>query len=275
MAILADTHVHLYPDRHHLGKTLIHLGLNLTRLAAEAGAPAATLAAFLTERAGQHTFRDLQAATGAAERDDVTVEPAVEPGALRVVAAGIPFYLIAGRQVVAKEGFEVLALAAELEIQDNAVPAVEIIRSIRESGGIPVLPWALGKWWGRRGRAVEQVLARFPSGQVLLGDIAMRPSGPLGWSRVLRGAARRGIRILAGSDPLPLPEDDRGAGTFATCFDAGLDPARPLSSAREALRAAPLRVVGARGSAWTVVRRTLAMRHTQKRIAPGGASFAH
>lgn len=226
--VVADTHVHLHPC-YDLGAALASLCANLARHGA------GVCAGFLVERGDHRIFaalRDGALLTGCG----VVVRRLPETGALLLESEGRQVYLFGGRQIVAAERIEVLALGADIDLADG-VPAERVIAAIQAAGGVPVIGWSPGKWWGSRGRLVGDLLQRSRPGELLLGDTAMRPRcGPA--PRLMRAARRRGLAVIAGTDPLPLPGEERLLGTYATVFAGAFDRAEPLQSARRLLRLA-------------------------------------
>jgi len=254
MSFIADTHAHLYPA-YPLGQALVRAEQTLARLAQRAGAGEAARVILLVESHPHRAFEALSTGRLGSERADVTVEPGAESGALRVRVPGGDLHVLAGRQLVAAERVEVLALTVDADIPDG-LPLAQLVTRVLDAGGIPVLAWALGKWLFARGRAVEALLRAFGPEQLLVGDSAMRP---VGWGEPLpmRAARRRGYAILAGSDPLPFAGDERHLGSYASLFSGPFDPDKPVTSVRRALRdgATPPRTVGGRGSLPTVASR--------------------
>ena len=59
-------------------------------------------------------------------------------------------FIIDGYQMNTLEGIEVLSLASQERIK-RQIPLGELIIEIKRNRGIPVIPWGLGKWTGRRG----------------------------------------------------------------------------------------------------------------------------
>jgi hypothetical protein len=102
---------------------------------------------------------------------------------------------------------------------------------------VPVLAWAPGKWFFKRGDAVVRLLGRYAAGKLLLGDTTLRPTI---WAepRLMRLARSRGFGILAGSDPLPVPGEELMLGRYATVLEGDIDPTRPLEGVRKILGAA-------------------------------------
>ena len=61
---------------------------------------------------------------------------------------------IAGRQIVTLEKIEVLALGLKENYSDNK-SIEEVINYILSKNALPVIPWGVGKWIGKRGAIVE------------------------------------------------------------------------------------------------------------------------
>jgi hypothetical protein len=143
--------------------------------------------------------------------------------------------VIAGRQIATREGIEVLALAGDAGVLDG-LPFGETLLRVRASGALPVLPWGFGKWWGRRGQLVAGALScRRGSAPLFLGDNAGRPS--VGSEPPLfREARDRGVAVLPGSDPLPLPWHADRAGSYGFVLEGCLDPEHPARDLRFRLR---------------------------------------
>jgi hypothetical protein len=141
--------------------------------------------------------------------------------------------IIAGRQIVTKERLEVLALCFENIIKDGR-PIMDVIKEVREFGGLPVLPWGFGKWTGRRGKILDRILENSERPKIFLGDNGGR-AGFLPEPRQFRLAAERGIRILPGSDPLPFPAEIERAGSFGCKVCVDLSENRPAKYLKEIL----------------------------------------
>lgn len=229
MTVVADTHAHLYAC-YDLPAALGALIRNL-----HAHAPGAVALAFLAERRECRVFADLQSGPAAKETGAVRVRPAGEPEALLLEGAdGKRVYLFAGRQYATAEGIEVAALTVDLALADG-LPATDVLRAVRDAGGVPVLPWAPGKWCLRRGRLVRRLIEEAAPGTLCVGDTTLRPRL---WPepRLLRRARQRGLPVLAGSDPLPFAGEERLLGTCVSVAESSFDPARPATSARNLLR---------------------------------------
>ncbi|HEC17843.1 MAG TPA: hypothetical protein ENI97_00705 [Gammaproteobacteria bacterium] len=134
--------------------------------------------------------------------------------------------IIGGRQVISAEGLEVLALFTDRHFTDGmALP--DLLGKISEAGALPVLPWAVGKWLGERGRVVSSALNKYQSSyNLLLGDNGGRP---VFWRRIshFQAARKAGVHILPGSDPLPLKDDACRVGNFGFALPAPVSSSRP------------------------------------------------
>jgi hypothetical protein len=121
-------------------------------------------------------------------------------------------FVVAGSQIISSEGLEVLALATTKTLPDG-LPVKETLRAVRENDALAVLPWGFGKWLGRRGNLVKKLLESDLAGTFFLGDSGGRP---VFWGTPSHFDIARslGIRILPGTDPLPLTWETRRVGSF-------------------------------------------------------------
>ena len=224
--VVADTHVHLHPC-YDLGAALASLCANLVRHGE------VVRAGFLAERSGYRIFAALRDGS-LLPGGGIAMQRLPETGALLLESEGRQVYLFGGRQIVTVERIEVLALGADIDYADG-LPAESVIAAILAAGGVPVIGWSPGKWSGSRGRLVGELLQRSRPGELLLGDTALRPRRSPE-PRLMREARRRGLAVIAGTDPLPFPGEERLLGTYATVFEGAFDPLKPLQSARLLLR---------------------------------------
>lgn len=246
--LVADGHVHLYPF-YDLPRAVASLETNL-RSHGTGGIPAG----FLAERHDCHVFRDLR--EGRLRLPGIDGRPAGEDGCLLLRGvAGSRLLLFAGRQIVTAERLEILLLTADLPLADG-LPAVQVVERAIGAGGVPVLAWAPGKWFFKRGEIVAGLLRRFAAGELLLGDTTLRPT-LWGEPALMRSARRRGFGILSGSDPLPFPGEEGILGRYATVLEGEFDVDRPLAGVRRLLSSsAGLGAsVGSRGGVVETLRR--------------------
>jgi hypothetical protein len=217
MKVVIDTHVHLYPF-YQLDKVFSALFGNLSK-----PGNGYIKCAVLTEVADLNYFRKMK------ERE-ISPGPqfsiqVISPKCLMIKQGDDQLYLFPGRQIKAQENIEILSLFADEEIEDG-LPAHQIITRINDISGVPVLCWAPGKWFFKRGKLVEQLLKESGPGKLLVGDTSLRP---VGWPvpRIMRNAREIGFGIVCGSDPLPLPGQEKVAGSYATVMDTEINPDDP------------------------------------------------
>ena len=231
MSLIADTHVHLYPC-YDLDHAFRRLSSNLSRLAAGYNTES-SLVAVLTERHDCHFFSQLRDGTRRPLSPSITIEASAEPDCVKICWDGTEFYLFSGRQVITLERIEILALTVNVDIPDGLL-ANDIVTRIDDEGGLPVLSWAPGKWFAGRGAIVRELFRRAEPGTLLAGDTTLRP---VGWATpvLMRAASRQGLRVIAGSDPLPFAGEEHYMGTYASYIDAAFDVDAPVTSLRRTL----------------------------------------
>jgi hypothetical protein len=139
--------------------------------------------------------------------------------------SGEEIIVIAGRQVISYEGLEVLALGTRCTYKDGQ-PIETIMDQVWNDNALVVLPWAVGKWSGKRGRIVTELVRTTKHNAFLLGDNGGRP-----WvwptPKVFYIAKEKGILILPGSDPLPLSWEIKKVGSFGSVLPVNISKFRP------------------------------------------------
>lgn len=141
-----------------------------------------------------------------------------EEGGLQACRSdGRSVFLLAGRQIVTAEKLEMLGLLTPTVLEDHQ-PLSQTVQDVRNAGGLPVLPWGVGKWTGKRGSILKQFLATHES-PIFLGDNGGRP---FFWPRprLFSFVEEREGHILPGSDPLPFPAEVTRAGSYGFTVDA-------------------------------------------------------
>jgi hypothetical protein len=135
--------------------------------------------------------------------------------------------VIVGRQLVTRERLEVLAVGTTAPLRDgDSIEAT--LNAVHAVGAAAVLPWGVGKWLGGRGAIVDGILANPKWSHVFLGDNGNRLRyGPE--PERFASARRAGRCVLPGSDPLPLPGEERRVGSYGFAVDVELDPLRPAA----------------------------------------------
>ncbi len=146
---------------------------------------------------------------------------------------GDGIFLIAGRQIVASENLEVLALATEKHFMDG-MPVWNLVETVKKSGAIPVIPWGFGKWMGRRGAVLEDLMQSRGSASFFLGDNGGRPHFMPDPYHFKLGK-RIGFRNLPGSDPLPFVSENCRAGSYGFMLPGKLSKTHPARELKRML----------------------------------------
>jgi len=241
--ILFDTHVHLYRLQ-YLNRLLhnAHTNFKTTAKALDSSKPYHGVLC-LTQTAKCPSLTQLMdIANKAASPEDFgdwQVDMTKEKVSLAMrasVETADPdmVFLIGGQQIVSREKLEILAIANQVLISDS-LSLQETLLAIDESGGIPIIPWGIGKWFGRRGKIVKKLIKMEPKVRFFLGDNSARPKC---WPYVhlFHVARKKEIEILNGSDPLNFNSELIKPGSFGVAFpDAHLDPQRPAEKIKQLL----------------------------------------
>ena len=107
-----------------------------------------------------------------------------------------------------REGLEILSLSSTLNLGDRENTIDDVIKSVIDSGGIPALNWAPGKWFFSRGKIVKRIIEKYPPKDLVIGDTTLRTSlWPM--PKLMAAAQERGFKVIAGSDPLPFDGEEK------------------------------------------------------------------
>ena len=104
--------------------------------------------------------------------------------------------IISGKQIITSEKIEVLALGT-IENLNYGEGLKETVEKIKLIGALPVLPWGVGKWVGKRGRIIKNFLEDNSNTKYFLGDNSGRPSF-LPTPKQFKLANEKGILIFGG-----------------------------------------------------------------------------
>ncbi len=266
--VLVDAHVHLH-DCFGATAFLDTAAANFAAAARALGLEATPVGCLmLTESEGVDHFTSL--AQGRASIGTWRVSATDEPVSLiarRDNAA--PIVLIAGRQIVCREGLEVLGLGTRATFTDG-LPIREALQRVAAEQALAVLPWGVGKWHGARGRLVADLIAARPV-PLYVGDNGGRPAlAPE--PKLFAVAERAGIRVLPGSDPLPFAAQLAKVAGYGFIADVALDQANPFATLRGAIdrHDGRLRSFGRLETVTGFIRAQVAMQ-IQKRRRPGAS----
>jgi len=162
-----------------------------------------------------------------------TVHPTEEDYSVIIQKNEDCIVLISGFQIISDESIEVISLFTNKRIEDGQTLKV-IVSKIDESGGIPVLPWGVGKWLGKRGKIINDLLTDPSIPRFFLGDNGGRPKF-FSYPVLFRLAEEKNIPILPGSDPLPIPSEIDRPGSYGFIIEGNLSMKHPGQSLKAIL----------------------------------------
>jgi hypothetical protein len=223
-ATIVDGHVHIY-DCFSVPDLLDAAWRNISSLAGAQGLRSFSGVLLLAETAREHVFARLKQEQRAGRW---SIRPTMESD-LALVANGPAgsLLLVAGRQLETAEGLEVLALVTPETFPDGW-SIQHAVESVERSGAVPVIPWGAGKWLGRRGAVLREVVNT--RADLFLGDNGGRPwfwPGPA-WQFA-------GRPLLSGTDPLPIPGEEKRVGSAGFILEVALGSEKPASQLRNLL----------------------------------------
>jgi hypothetical protein len=146
--------------------------------------------------------------------------------------AGMRILILPGFQIVTKENLEVLSLGTKKRLSDGLL-IEDTIFSVLSLGGIPVLPWGFGKWFGNRGKKIEELIKKNIS-HLFLGDNGGR-SSLLPFPNQFKAAKKNGMKILPGSDPLPFFDEVKRPMSYGFIFNTNMNESNPWESIKKTL----------------------------------------
>ncbi len=232
-----DAHVHFY-DCYDSTRFLDSIQKNVIAAAAKAGLDSGFSAVLLlSERQSENWFQLLvdsaNSPSGLLKNTSWQLQYNEQDFSIHAKNEQQPsIYIIPGRQVVTRESLEVLLLGTR-DMFDDGISIDTLLKNVRDKPILRVLPWGVGKWLGKRGSIITRVLGNVNSKSLFVGDIAGRPAlwaSPAQFSL----AQQKGIRVLPGTDPLPIPEATGMACTYGFSFtgkEPGKSPGQQIISA--------------------------------------------
>ena len=139
---------------------------------------------------------------------------------------GKKIFIVAGKQIIARNGIEVLALCTNNDFENGNDLKITISEIIK-SGGIPVLPWGVGKWLGKR----EKILKNFiesSNEKFFLGDNSGRP---VFWTEpeIFKLGKLKGHFVLPGTDSLPISTEQNKIASYGFSINNNVDEKYPAN----------------------------------------------
>jgi hypothetical protein len=164
-------------------------------------------------------------------------------------------HILAGRQIVTREKLEVLSIASNQKIEDG-LPIKDVVKRLIDNKQIAVLAWGVGKWLLKRGKIIKDIIKKYHSPYLFIGDSSARPSF---WPtpKLYKLARKNNIGNISGSDPLPFIEDQSRVGTYGFLIEGDFQPSKPAESFRNILisNKSNIALFGHQDSTFTFLRR--------------------
>ncbi len=233
--ILIDSHVHIY-DKYDIKRFFYCVLKNFRKESKKLGFENFKGILFLTETKNDDYFSKLNENYFENELKELYLTKINnnESGSVVYKAKDNNYLIIiSGKQIITSEKLEVLALGKtkNLDYGESLRASIEKINSL---GALPIIPWGVGKWFGKRKKIIENVLEHNRDIKYFFGDNSGRP---VFWAtpKLFKTAGNKGILILRGSDPLPLNYQEEKVGKFGFYFQADLDLNKPAKNINDLL----------------------------------------
>jgi hypothetical protein len=220
LPVLFDTHVHIYPPL--VLEDVISAALfNAKKIDSRVGSEQCPLVLCLTEKKGENLFNEiLSQARQKLLGNQVFCEEVFENTVMQLLWQGKDkVFLVAGRQIICREKFEILGLFCAKEILDG-LGAEEVISLLKQENAVVVLPWSFGKWWFKRGKIVADIINNVAN--ISIGDICMRPRFCFE-SKIIKLARKKNVNMLCGSDPLPIAREEALVASYCSFSNESID----------------------------------------------------
>ncbi len=235
--LIVDGHVHIYPS-FDIASAICRGLQNMNRMSDSQEKEFEIIRIWLlTERFDCNFIQQIESSSVQLINKGMAIQQGADGESILVSNANerAPLlFILPGRQIVSRDGLEICALLTTSMIPDRQYGTEEIIERVLESGGVPALNWAPGKWFFSRGTIVKRILEAGKANPLLIGDTSMRPTfWPM--PQLMRKAKAAGYKVIAGSDPLPFPGEESNIGTYGFKMKGIFDPLKPASSVRTLL----------------------------------------
>jgi len=257
-ALAIDGHVHLY-DVYDLSKAVEKGTENLianAKIYLEENDKVVPVW-FLVERSNLNFFNQIYQSPENYSQGDVKFKRGEDSLTINVEKNNKTIlYMFAGRQLVTREGLEVLSLISDLNIVDRQKPIGDVIKDIKNSGGIPTLNWAPGKWFFSRGKVIARQIQENSPADFFIGETTLRNTL---WREpnLIARAKKKGFAVIAGSDPLPFKGEENNIGSYGFLIEGKFVPTNPAQSLQDLMnsKAKNIRIIGKRNDVFTFTRR--------------------
>ncbi|HMO02074.1 MAG TPA: hypothetical protein PKD37_00820 [Oligoflexia bacterium] len=124
-------------------------------------------------------------------------------------------YFYFGMQLQSAEKLEALVFTPNFKNLPTGLSFLEMVARALDQVPLLALPWSFGKWFGSRGKLILEALNKHGVNRILFVDHPSRFEIFLRCP-VFSLAQESGVRIIAGSDPLPFSGEEKRVGSFGS-----------------------------------------------------------
>jgi len=158
--------------------------------------------------------------------DEFVVESTNEDNSLIITnSAGQKIIIISGKQIIAENGIEVLALGAINSFSKHK-SLQETVDAVNKVNAIPIIPWGVGKWLGKRKEVIECFIRKNHNNKFLLGDNSGRP---IFWSEpnIFNLGKSNNHFVIPGTDSLAITSEQGKTGKYGFYLKTEMNLLRP------------------------------------------------
>ncbi|MCP5064114.1 MAG: hypothetical protein GY936_16865 [Ignavibacteriae bacterium] len=232
--ILVDAHVHIQ-TMYDLEEYFDVVFLNFSLAAKEINNAQSWFGfLLLTEVSSINQFEKLVQLNSIGKKNKYSIQATEGGSSLTIVSPNRnKIFIIPGKQIIAKNNIEVLALCTNKKFDENqSIPTT--IKEINDENGIAVLPWGVGKWTGKRKEIIENILIEHKNEKFFLGDNSGRPTF---WSEpdLFKVGNQTNHFVLPGSDALAIPSEVNKTASYGFYIYEIIDDSKPAQSIKNIL----------------------------------------
>jgi len=233
--IFVDAHVHIQ-SIYNLSEYFDHVFYNFSEAAKKLDGSNTWIGfLLLTEVIGINQFENLKRLQIVGNKQNYSIQLTEENNSLKIISeSGNKIFVIAGKQIIAKDNIEVLALATEKNFEEGQ-DIIATLKKINNNNGIAVLPWGVGKWTCKRKEIVEKFLIEHKDEKFFLGDNSGRPKF---WNepQLFKIGNKTKHFVLPGSDALAIPSEVNKTASYGFYTYSDIDEKNPTESIKDILK---------------------------------------
>ncbi|MCB0747811.1 MAG: hypothetical protein KDC90_10155 [Ignavibacteriae bacterium] len=226
MPILIDSHVHIH-NCYNLEEFFRNTFINFSEYANKIEKGKEWIGVVcLTEIEGVDYFNLLKDSKSKLDLSNYKIQTTSEENSIIVSnKREQKIIVIAGKQIIANDGIEILALGTANNFSEGR-SIKDTVDEINNVNAIAVLPWGVGKWLGKRKEIIKNFIEVNKTPKFFLGDNSGRPSF---WSESEIFKLGRSLNhfVLPGTDALAISSEVNKTGTYGLYLNSELNLNEP------------------------------------------------